>query len=233
MAVTTYNRPKQFSWSFSKLKNYAVCPRKHYEVEIAKNFKEPESDILKWGNSVHAAMAQRLLPGKVVLPIAMAEFEPWACKIERKAAKGGKLLVEQKYALNELLQPVEFFARDAWYRGVADVLIVDGEVALAYDWKLGKITEDSQQLALMALCVFSHYPDVQVIHTEFVWLKDNAQTIERFYRPAIPKILANVMPRVLQLKQAYETSTFPEKPSGICKAHCPVTVCEYHGRGNQ
>jgi len=230
MAVTTYHRPKAFSWSFSKLKNYAACGRKYYETEVAKNFKEAESDILKWGNAVHGALAQRLLPGGVALPVGMQEYEPWALKIEKVP---GKRFVEQNYALNESLQPVEYFARDAWYRTRADVVVVDGPIALAVDWKLGKITEDSQQLALMAACVFAYYPDVQAIRTEYVWLKDDATTRENFKREDLPKIWLNVMPRVKQLKHAHDTMSFPEKPSGLCRNYCPVTTCQYHGVGTQ
>lgn len=227
MATTTYNKPKAFAWSYSKLKNFATCPKRYYEVDVTKHFQEDESDILKWGNQVHAAMAQRLLPSQVTLPVAMEQYEPWALKIE---SIPGNRLVEQKYAIDELMQPVEWFARDVWFRGIADVLVLATPVAIAIDWKLGKILEDSQQLALMAACVFAHYHDIQAVRTEFVWLKDDATTREDFKRSDLPKIWLNVMPRVKELKHAHETMQFPVKPSRLCRNYCPVSSCEHHGK---
>jgi len=227
MATTTYNKPKSFAWSYSKLKNYDTCPKRYYEVDVTKNFKENESEALKWGNAVHAALHQRLLPGKVSLPEGMQQYEPWAKKVEDVT---GELFVEQQYALNEMLQPVTWFAKNAWVRSIADAVKIDGSKALAVDWKLGKIVEDSQQLALMAACIFSHYPDVQSVDTLFVWFKEDAKTHEKFLRADIPKIWLSIMPRVKQLKHAHDTNAFPTKPSKLCRAYCPVVTCEYHGR---
>ena len=51
---------KPFSWSYSRVKNYRSCPLKHYHVDIKKDYKEDESEILTWGNEVHGALAKRL-----------------------------------------------------------------------------------------------------------------------------------------------------------------------------
>ena len=50
MAVTTYNKPKPFAWSYSRLKNFEVCPKRHFHVDIAKDFREEEGESLVWGN---------------------------------------------------------------------------------------------------------------------------------------------------------------------------------------
>ena len=44
---------KKFSWSWSKLKNWRSCPKRHYHVDLAKDFKEPPSEALKWGDLFH------------------------------------------------------------------------------------------------------------------------------------------------------------------------------------
>ena len=55
-------------------------------------------------------------------------------------------------------------------------------MGLVVDWKTGKILEDGVQLALAAACVFTHYPEVEHIRSEFIWLKDNATTPAYFKR---------------------------------------------------
>ena len=61
--ITTRHSPKPFAWSYSRLKNFEVCPKRHYEIDIAKNIKEEESEALLWGNTVHRSCADRLSKG--------------------------------------------------------------------------------------------------------------------------------------------------------------------------
>lgn len=224
-ATTTYKNGKPFAWSYSKIKNYAVCPKRHYHVDIAKDYKEDPSDALVWGNMVHDALHRRLALNDP-LPERMELYEPWAAAID---AAPGELSTELKFALTDEFQPTTFFDKKAWYRGICDVLVVNGPVALAVDWKLGKIIEDSVQLGLMSACIFAHYPEVQAIRTEFAWLKDDATTRVDFTRADMPALWNEVLPRVAVLKEAAETLTYPPKPSGMCKRWCPVTSCPHHG----
>ena len=49
MAVTTTFDGKAvvkpFSWSYSRLKNYEACPKKHYHLDIKKDLPPEESEI--------------------------------------------------------------------------------------------------------------------------------------------------------------------------------------------
>lgn len=224
--VTTFgSNKKEWAWSYSKLKNYEVCPKRHFHYDIAKDVKEPESEQLKDGNFIHEKLAERI--GKnTPLPSQLVHLEPWADKI---LTGGGKVSVELKFAIARDFSPVSWFDKHAWYRGIADVLKLYGPVALAIDWKTGKIVEDSVQLALMAQCVFSHHPEVQKIRTEFVWLAEDATTRQDFARTDMPGFWAGIMQRVNQLEDANKTMTFPPKPGRLCKRWCAITACPYHG----
>lgn len=218
--------PKKFAWSFSKLKNYETCPKKFYSVDVAKEYKET-SDQLAWGNTVHSALANACT-GVASLPITMKEYQHW---VDMVRFGGGRLLVEQKYAINAAFEPVEWFSNNAWYRGVVDAVRIVEPVAIAWDWKTGKILEDSVQLALEAAVLFAHFPALRKIRTEYVWLKDDCRTGEMWTREDIAGMWAGVLPRVATLKSATETETFPPRPSGLCRSYCPVQSCPYHGKG--
>lgn len=225
MRYTKKNEPKRFAWSYSKIKNYRTCPKRYYLIDVAKKYTEPEGPALKWGNDVHKAFQKRIAKGEA-FPDDMAEFEGMA---QRLLKAPGKILTEQQLAIREDLSPCEWFARDAWFRSIADFLAINGPVALAIDYKTGRIVEDSEQLALMAECIFSHFPDVQAVRTEFWWLKEEAATKEIFHRNNRKKTWAEIMPEVNALKQAHETLDFPAKQSGLCRRHCVVTECPYNG----
>jgi hypothetical protein len=226
--LTTRRAPKGFAWSYSKLKNYDTCPKRHYEIDVAKNIKEADSEQLLWGNQLHAALAARLSPKtKTPLPNTMHVYEDMMARLDKVP---GEVMVECKFAITKDFAPCGFFDNEAWYRGIADVLIVDGPVAFAIDYKTGKVLEDSQQLALMAACIFAHFPSVLAIRTEFWWLKDDATSRDDFRRRDMPSMWRNLWPRIEALEQAHKTLTFPPKPGGLCRKYCPVVSCPHHGK---
>lgn len=220
-------RPKEWSWSYSKLKNYETCPKRHYEIDLLKSVKEEESESLMWGNSVHSSMA-KACTGAEPLPATMKDYQRWVDLVREGP---GQLLVEQKYAITRQFGPTTFFGRDAWYRGIGDVVRIHGPVALVLDWKTGKVLEDSVQLMLMAQCIFSHYPSVQRVRSEFIWLKEDCSTPEVFTRQELAVAWRDLLPRVGALETAGKTLTYPPKPSGLCKKYCPVTSCPFFGKG--
>jgi hypothetical protein len=225
MNTHTKSKAWSWSWSFSRIKNYRSCPKRHLHVDILRDVKEEKSDALIWGDAVHAHFAARLGKG-VPFPKGYEHFEPWAEKI---LTGGGKLFVENKLAITAEFKPCAWFAKDAWFRCIADVIKIVEPVALVVDFKTGKIIEDSQQLALTAAVVFAHYPEVQMIRSEFIWLKEDATTREDFSREDIPKIWSDIWPEIETLKQAHETQTYPARPGGLCRRYCPVSACPHNG----
>jgi len=223
--TTTRNRPKAFSWSYSKIKNFETCPKRYFHVDVEKSVKEEESENLMWGNAVHEALARRL-DKETELPPTMAEYEKWA---QRILETPGQLLVEQKLAITKDFQPTTWFGNDAWFRGIGDVIKIIDRTALIVDWKTGKIIEDGSQLALMAACVFAHHSQVIAVRSEFVWLKEDATTRADFKRDDMAQVWREILPRVSQLEQATQEMNFPPKPGGLCRRYCPVSACPHHG----
>lgn len=222
---------KQYAWSYSKLKNFDSCPKRHYEIDIAKNYVEKQEvgGPLDWGNRVHDALAKACM-GKQELPTEMEHFQKWVDAIRRGP---GELLVEQKFAIDKNFMPVGYFDRTVWYRGIGDVVRIWGPVALVVDWKTGKVLEDSVQLMLMAQCIFSKYPTVKKVRSEFIWLKEDCTSPEVFDRAEVADAWVDLMPRVLELERAHATQNYPPKPNYLCKSWCPVTGCTFHGKGGR
>lgn len=240
--VTTGRKPKPFSWSYSKLKNFETCPKKHWSVDLEKKYKEGESEQLKWGDFVHKGLASTItnrieyaakrITDVAPVPVGLEPMMPW---VDRILTGAGTILVEQQMAITKDFAPTTWFGNDAWYRGIGDVVKINGDIGFVIDWKTGKILEDSQQLALMAACLFAHYPALQAVRSEFVWLKEgpDCSSREDFLRSDMPNMWRGLWPRIEVLKHAYETTSYPPKPSGICKKYCPVTDCPYHGVGSR
>jgi hypothetical protein len=221
---------KPFSWSYSKLGSFRTCGTKYYHEQVKKDYPEKSNDNMMWGNRVHAAMAARVAHSSP-LPEGMQQWEPW---IEWVLNPPSPLIrVEYRMAITNKLQPCGYFDKvvNPWFRTVADVLKVNGPAARLIDYKTGKVKEDSDQLALGAAVVMIYFPEVQVVKSQFVFLKDGVQMEETYTRNDIPRIWQRTLPDVIALHKAGETGEWLPKPSGLCKKHCGVLSCAYHGRG--
>jgi hypothetical protein len=224
--ITTYNSPKPFTWSYSRLKNYESCPVRYNEIDVKKAFKESPNEQLAYGDQLHKVAAAVIKDKAPYPPGFDVVLKPW---IDRLTSGSGDIYVEQKLAIRSDSSPCGFFDRGVWYRAVVDVIKVHGQVALVWDWKTGKIIEDHVQLSLAAACVFAHHPAVEKIRSEFIWLKDDARTTLNLQRSSLPALWASVLPRVASLEAATIQDSFTPKPGYLCKKYCPVTSCKYHG----
>lgn len=230
---------KPFSWSWSRLKNYRSCPKRSWHLDIHKDVKEPESEALIWGNNVHQAMASSVANG-TPLPRTMQHYDVWPRKIRALKRAGMETHVENKLAMAEDFSPTGFFGQRTWFRGVLDVIGFGVRRALSVDWKTGgNISPEYEQLGLSAQLVFSHYPEIEEVDTIYVWLGHTnddgtpVTTRQTYARDGMGPLWSKLLPEVKAMAEAYRTTTYPPKPSGLCVRHCPVTSCPYHGKGSR
>lgn len=245
MQVTTTKHAgaKPFSWSYSKLKNFETCPKRHWHVDLKKDFVEPESEALREGNRVHQMMEDRIARNKPFPEAYAPSLEPWIKRaFDVKGADGewkgvdvrdhgASVFVEQKLAIGRDFGPQPYFGLGVWHRGKADLIWTLGSLGCVVDWKTGRVLEDSVQLFLTAACVFAHYPEVQQIRTMFAWLAENCDTTLDIKRSDMPTMWADLWPRLQALEAAHQEVSYPPTPSPICRRWCPVTSCPYHGKG--
>jgi hypothetical protein len=224
--VTPQSKP--FSYSYSRLKTFESCPKKYLHTLVLKDFVEPESEEMAWGQTVHKQMERAVITGTYP-----PDF-PYAADAQRvldilAAKPDAEVLVEQQLAVTRTMQKTTWFGKDAYLRVVVDLAVLNGPVGFAIDWKTGKRVEDSPQLLLTALAMFIHYPKLQAVRTEFGWLKTHERTGDTYYRDRIMPMIQAFQPRVTRMEQATVDGVFPASPSGLCRRWCPVKVCPHHG----
>lgn len=217
---------KLVAWSYSALGSFETCPFRHMRTKVRKDVKDPPGEAALWGQRVHKALEDRIRDGKE-LPPSLASYEGYAAKF---ANAPGTVLAEQQIALTADFKPTSWFAKDVWLRAVLDVSVLNGSKALIADWKTGKRKPDNDQLELFAGVIFKTEPQIETASTGFVWLQEKKMDRETFTRDDGPRIWANFLPRVARLERAHETDTWDKKPSGLCRAHCPVRDCEHNGK---
>jgi hypothetical protein len=209
-------------WSHSALEKFSTCPKQYHEVKVIKRIEEPMGEAAAYGNTVHKLM-EDALNGTASLPPTHAYLQEYVDAILRRP---GVMFVEKQMALNQQLEPVDFFCVDVWVRGKADVITVAGDTAHGVDWKTGK-RKATKQMMLMALLIFYHFPEVEHVRTGFCWLKTSEMDKEEFLRREIPALWDLFIPELQQYQQAFATDTWQPRQNGLCAGWCPVTDCEY------
>jgi len=109
------------AWSYSSLKTFQQCPRKYYHTKVAKDVKDSDTTATLYGKSVHTAAEEYIRDG-VALPPQFGYLEPM---LEQLKEYPGEKHCELRLGLTEDLEPCDFFADNVWWRGIADLVIID------------------------------------------------------------------------------------------------------------
>lgn len=210
---------KPISWSHSALNSFESCAHKHNETKVAKRIKDVYGPEAQEGNVIHERLEHRLLKG---IPLAgmMKEYEPLCKSIENAP---GELHPECKFTLTREMKKTTFFAKNAWFRGIIDILKVNGTKAWIGDWKTGKVKNDYEQLELFAGVVFIFYPEVTEINANYIWLKTKEFSPTQTYtRANLAEIWGKHIPRAMALEQAAAEGSWPTNVTGLCKSYCVI-----------
>lgn len=214
-------------WSYSSLSAYETCPRRFYLTRICKQVSEKQTDATRHGNEVHQAL-EKYVGGEAPLPQKYDAYRPIADRL--KAAPGKKLL-EYKFGLTQALKPTTFFGKDVWVRGVLDVCIVRDDTAVVLDYKTGSRKVDADQLRLFAGSALALWPFIKRVKTGYIWLKSDQLDTEKFSQEHKTEIFQDFAGRVHRMEMSQKNDSWPAKPSGLCRAWCPVgkSLCDHCG----
>jgi len=214
--------------SFSSIKDFQGCARRFHQVRILRNYKQEETEAMRYGTEVHKAFELYLTESQP-LPAPFVKFKRF---VDPLAKFNGKILCEQKMGIREDFTPCGFFDDDVWFRGIPDYLALDEEfgVARVGDFKTGKSSRfaDTSQLELMAAMVMLHYPKINKVKGALLFIVANDVIMSVYTRDQLPGILSKWVGYADQINKAIDSDVWNPKPSGLCK-FCPVSAatCEY------
>jgi len=216
-------------WSYSKLKGFETCPKQFYHVNVLKEHPFVETEAIRYGSAFHKAAENYIGKGEPIDP----KFIFAQRMLDSLNDKRGVKLTERKMGLTENLEPCGFFDKNVWFRGIADLIIVDtlGGAAWVIDYKTGKSSRyaDKGQLELMALTVFAHFPDINKIRAGLLFVVANDLVKDKYTVFDKDKLWEKWLSKHGIMKEAFRNNVWNPKPSGLCRRHCPVTECPHNG----
>lgn len=215
------------SWSYSSINLFQQCPKKFYHLRVAKDAYDPPSHQMRYGLEVHKAAEEYVRDGKP-LPPAFSYMQE---ALDALRDSKGEIHCEHKLGLTKDLEPCGFSAPDVWWRGIADLLVIEGTKAKVVDYKTGKSQyADTKQLELLALAVFRHFPDVESVKAALLFVVHTGLVKDRFLRSEEMERWEKWRCASKALDTAYETNVWNAKQNFTCRAWCPVTNCVHNGR---
>lgn len=221
-------------WSYSSITLFDQCPKKYYHLKVAKDVSEPESEAMRYGKELHLAAEEYIRDGKEVPP-QFAFILPY---LEKFKAIPGEKHCEYKMAVkltsDNRLVPCDFFDKDYYYRGIADLLILDREKeeARIIDYKTGKSAQyaDTKQLKLMAGATFTIFPEIKVIKAGLLFVVSKEFIKEEYDTHFRLAYFEQFRPIVQSLDMAHKSGVWNPKRNFSCKGWCPVLECAHNGK---
>lgn len=217
-------------WSFSKAKAFETCPKQFYHEKILKEYPVEETEAMRYGTEFHKACENYIGEDKP-LP---KKFDFIKDTLDALNKKRGVKLCEKKLGLTADLEPCDFFSKRVWFRGIADLLIVDtlAETAWVIDYKTGRSARyaDKGQLELMAMSVFKHYPDIKKVRAGLLFVVANKLVKHQYEIDSESLLWEKWLGIYGKMEKAFKADVWNPRPSGLCKRHCPVVECPHNGK---
>lgn len=214
------------AYSFSALKSFEICPKKHWHTRIKKDWPEVEGEALLEGKRVHKALEKRVMWGQQ-LPPDLRHLDD-TCQKFMDAP--GEKQAEVRLAIDRDFNPVAFFAENVFFRAVLDLVITNRKTAILVDWKTGsRIDDDFTQLNIGAAMLMQSMPELTTAKLAFIYTSAGKVIPSTFARADIPGAWNAVIPAVEAMERADRESEYPATPNGLCRRYCPVRSCIHNG----
>lgn len=217
-----------YTWSYSSIDLFKQCPHKYYRMRVVKDIVEPPTEAIMYGKELHSA-AEFYIRDGTPLP---GKFEFIKPTLDRLLKIPGEKLCEYRMGLRYDLSPCEFFAKDVWFRGVADLIIVQDDKAYVIDYKTGKSAKyaTKDQLELLSLAVFKHFPQVQKVKAGLLFVISKDFVKEDYPKDFEQSGWSKWIERTKELEGVIKNNVWIKKPNFTCRKFCKVVDCEHNGR---
>lgn len=170
--------------SYSRLSNYEQCAAQFAAKYVTKTYPDDSNNpfFIK-GKKKHDQLDNyvRYATGKTNVAMAYDGDVESACTIvDSLIASGFTLDSELKLAVNMSFKQCNWFAKDTMYRSIVDILGFKDDIAIAGDWKTGKVrayeSKPTGQLHLTASMIFSIYPHVETVVAPYFFIEHKSKS---------------------------------------------------------
>jgi CRISPR/Cas system-associated exonuclease Cas4 (RecB family) len=217
-------QPQEIKWSYSGLKDYVNCPRQYHEVKVLKRFEKTPTKQMLYGTEVHSALEDYV--GKSTpLP---KNYQQYQKQLDPLKDMEGIKFPEHRMAVTFNRTPCTWGAKDYWVRGIADLLVINGDQAFIVDYKTGSNKyPDPKQLQLMSLLTFAHFPEVKNVKAGLLFVVHEHFVTSEYDKQDSDKLWSDFYGDLERLRLSYVNDAWQPNPNPLC-GWCPVSSCEFN-----
>jgi len=215
------------AWSYSSLSTFKQCPKKYYHLKVKKDVKDKGSEATIYGNKLHKA-AENFIKNNEPLP---PEFSFMRGTMDTLSKIKGDVHCEIRFGITKEdgeYGPTKFFGSNVWWRGIADLLIINGDKGYLVDYKSSKNAKyaDTKQLDLLAAAAFTHFPQLKTIKSALAFVVANDIVTKEHKAELRKSYFATFDPELERLQVALDEDVWNAVSGPLC-AYCPVTKCPH------
>lgn len=217
------------AWSYSALDLFKLCPHKYYRLKVKKDIVEPPQAHLRFGLAVHKVAEEYIRDGAPIPD----EYTDMLAPLKKLRDMDGEKLCEQRLGLTRDLKPCKFGAKDVWWRGIADLIVLRDDMAFVVDYKTSKSSQyaDTKQLEILSLALFKHYPHIHRVKGGLLFVVANDFVTTEYTQDKAGIYWGKWIEDVNRLEKAIELNVWNPRPNFTCKDFCAVKDCVHNGRG--
>lgn len=220
---------KQPAWSYSALKTFETCPRKYQAEKVTKEVPFVQGEQAIYGEQLHKAAEEYIRDGTPI-PERFSFIKGY---LDQLASYPGEKFCEMKLGVKKVdgrLEACDYYDPEVWFRGIADLVIVNGTRARILDYKTGESRyADIRQLALMAAALFLKYPEIEKIKTMLLFVVKKDHRKQDFSAEYGLSIFSELHGLLSALEEAYKSDVWNPRPNGLCRRYCSVSDCPHNG----
>jgi hypothetical protein len=216
-------------WSYSALKKYENCPRQYSEIVVRRNYKDEfTSPTGATGDRFHKSAESYIMYGGEL----DNEFKALEPVLNVIRGMNGTKYPEWKAGVAPDGAPLGWNDPRRWFQGVADLVVIgDSPVARLADYKTGQSKyADTDQLELMSLLIFAHFPQIKLVKGQLIFVLEGRMIPRVVDVKDKDRIWQKYREKDAKRVASFNSDNWPARSSGLCKKHCAVLSCEHNGR---
>jgi CRISPR/Cas system-associated exonuclease Cas4 (RecB family) len=206
--MNQFFKPTIQAWSYSRLSTWEECPAKA-KYKFLDKLPEPDNPAMARGSDIHK-LAENYLKGELTeLPVQLQQVDEYIEEL-----MGAQ--TELQLAFTRKWAPTTWFGPDVYCRVVFDAVKITPPEAVVVDHKTGKQRpeEHKDQLRLYALAAFMKWPEVEVVHSQILYIDHGERMRMMFTRDIVPNLLEYWDERAGKMRA---DDIFAPRPSPKCK----------------
>lgn len=235
----------KLAWSYSRISKFKNCPWSAYWNNYA-----PKGQRLKYVQGAAAARGEKV--HKLLENAVNGDFTPMildhnnAAPLLNKAVFAKTMSLIQSIQTSEMytaeLQVVfkedksltDWFSKVAWLRTSYDVITINGTRGDIFDWKTGKKWDDKDQTEMYAGTAFTRFPQLEEIHTHYIFLDQDEKVSNKYFKKNEPHIWNKYEERAEEIEVANVSGNWEKRPGFLCQyCNVPKELCEYSQVGDE